>query len=87
MPRFPRLRPAGSGKTPVLLAFPHPNRVLIHERPESADRVEQRAMDMWPRLDQRALRRCQGDPARIAVQVARRTKMRPKAIERLISDR
>jgi hypothetical protein len=44
-------------------------------------------MDMWPRLDQRALRRCQGDPARIAVQVARRTKMRPMAIERLISDR
>jgi hypothetical protein len=42
---------------------------------------------MWPRLNHRALRRCQGDPARIAVHVARRTKMTPRAIEKLISDR
>jgi hypothetical protein len=41
---------------------------------------------MWPRLNHRALRRCHGDATRIAVQVARRTKMTPKAIETLISD-
>jgi len=43
-------------------------------------------MEIWPRLDQRALHRCCGDPARIAAQVARRTTMTPEAIETLISD-
>jgi hypothetical protein len=41
---------------------------------------------MWPRLSHKALHRCGGDAARIAVHVARRTKMTPEAIERLISD-
>jgi hypothetical protein len=43
-------------------------------------------MAMWPRLNHKALHRCHGNAARIAVQVARRTKMTPKAIEKLISD-
>jgi hypothetical protein len=58
-----------------------------HVRPESADRVEQRAMEIWPRLNQRALHRCGGDPARIAAHIARRTTMTPRAIESLIADR
>jgi len=63
----------------------HPG--LPHGRPDSAARVERRALAIWPRLDHRALHRCEGDPARIAVQVAHRTKMSPRAIEKLISDR
>jgi hypothetical protein len=43
-------------------------------------------MAMWPRLDHRALHRCHGDTARIAVHVSRRTKMTRKAIEMLIAD-
>jgi hypothetical protein len=60
--------------------------VLSHEGPAAEDRIERRAMAMWPRLDHRALRRCHGDTARIAVQVSRRTKMTRKAIETLIAD-
>jgi hypothetical protein len=59
---------------------------MPHGRPESADRVERRAIALWPRLNHRALHRCQGDPARIAAQIAHRTKMTPKAIVKLISD-
>jgi hypothetical protein len=44
-------------------------------------------MAIWPRLDRRALRRCRGDVTRIAAQIAHRTKMTPKAIVTLISDR
>jgi hypothetical protein len=44
-------------------------------------------MAMWPRLDHRTLHRCGGNPARIAALIAHRTKMPPKAIERLISDK
>jgi hypothetical protein len=57
-----------------------------HDGPEAAARVERRAMAMWPRLDYRALRRCHGNTARIAIQVSRRTKMPRKAIEMLIAD-
>lgn len=71
----------------MLVQSPHPHRVMVHERPVSADRVERRAMAIWPRLDHRALHRCQGDPARIAAQVARRTKMTTKAIRKLIADK
>ena len=56
-------------------------------RPESADRVERRALAIWPRLNHRALHRCDGDPTRIAAYVAHRTKMAPKAIEKLIADK
>ena len=55
-------------------------------RPESADRVERRALAIWPRLDHRALHRCSGNPIRIAAHIAHRTKMAPKAIVKLISD-
>jgi hypothetical protein len=86
MPRFPRLRRAGSDKVHVLLHFILPHPALPHEGPEAAARVERRALAMWPRLDHRALRRCHGDTARIAVQVSHRTKMTRKAIEKLIAD-
>jgi hypothetical protein len=85
MPRIPRLRPADSGEVPLLATLPRPYLMRHHERPDSADRIERRAMEMWPRLDHRAIHRCCGDPARIAAYVAHRTKMAPKAIETLIS--
>jgi hypothetical protein len=44
-------------------------------------------MAMWPRLDHRTLRRCDGNPKRIAALISHRTKMAPKLIERLIADR
>jgi hypothetical protein len=44
-------------------------------------------MALWPRLNHRALHRCHGNVARIAAQVAHRTKMTPKAIEKLIESR
>jgi hypothetical protein len=59
---------------------------LPKARPASADMLERRALALWPRLNHRALHRCNGNAARIAFQVARRTKMTPKAIEMLISD-
>jgi hypothetical protein len=37
-------------------------------------------------LDHRALHRCHGDTARIAIQVSHRTPMTCKAIEKLIAD-
>jgi hypothetical protein len=86
MPRFPRLRRAGSEKVHVLLHLILPHPALPHEGPEAAARVERRALAMWPRLDHRALRRCHGDTARIAVQVSHRTKLTRKAIEKLIAD-
>jgi len=86
MPRFPGLRPAGSGKVNLILSFLRLRRAPPVERPEWADRVERRALAIWPRLSHKALHRCAGDPARIAVYVAHRTKMAPKAIETLISD-
>jgi hypothetical protein len=71
----------------VALTFTGHHHVLLHERPESADRVERRALAIWPRLNHRALHRCEGDPTRIAAQVAHRTKMTRRAIKALISDR
>lgn len=47
--------------------------------------AQARAMDLWPRLDRRALTRCGCDPARIANYVSRRTRMPKKAIEMLLS--
>ena len=37
--------------------------------------IERRALALWPRLDGRALRRCGGDPRRIARLVSRRTSL------------
>ena len=70
----------------MIVPFPRLHPGMPHGRPESADRVERRALAMWPRLNHKALHRCHGNAARIAVQVARRTKMTPNAIEKLISD-
>jgi hypothetical protein len=85
MPRFPRLRRAGSEKVNMLLKFNPPHPALPLEESEAADRVERRALSLWPRLDHRALRRCHGDATRIATQVAHRTKMTPKQIVKLIA--
>ena len=87
MPRFPRLRPAGSGKVSVHIPFSRPHSVLSQDGSESTGRFERRAMAIWPRLNHRALHRCHGNVARIAAQVAHRTKMTPKAIETLLADR
>jgi hypothetical protein len=47
--------------------------------------AQTRAMDLWPRLDRRALARCGCDPARIANYVSHRTRMPKQAIETLLS--
>jgi hypothetical protein len=86
MPRLPRLRRAGSEKVDVLLQFNRPHPALPHEGLEAEDRIERRALAMWPRLDHRALHRCHGDTGKIATQVARRTKMSRKQIVALIAD-
>jgi hypothetical protein len=44
-------------------------------------------MAIWPRLDRRTLRRCGGNPRRIAALISHRTTMTPKLIERLIEDK
>jgi hypothetical protein len=73
-------------EVPVLLPFPRRSPALAQERPESADRIEQRAMMMWPRLNHKAVRRCCGDPARIAALIAHRTTMTREEIEAMIVD-
>jgi hypothetical protein len=40
----------------------------------------QRALALWPRLDRRALSRCDGDPQRIARLVARRTTLDQRTV-------
>jgi hypothetical protein len=50
------------------------------------DRVCQRALAIWPRLDHRALSRCGGDPKRIARLVARRTALPEEVIESILLD-
>lgn len=86
MPRLPRLRPAGSEKVHVLPEFNRPYPALSYDGSEAADRIERRALALWPRLDHRALRRCHGDTARIAIQISHRTPMTRKAIQKLIAD-
>ena len=48
-------------------------------------RYSQRALNIWPRLDRRALNRCACDPERIARVVARRTSLPIEAIVWLIT--
>jgi hypothetical protein len=48
-------------------------------------RYSQRALNIWPRLDRRALSRCACDPERIARVVARRTSLPVEAIVWLIT--
>ena len=46
----------------------------VEERAEGAEPIiERRALAIWPRLDRAALRRCGGDPRRIARLVSHRT--------------
>ena len=45
----------------------------------------QRALSIWPRLDQRALSRCACDPQRIARLVSRRTSLPMDAILALVT--
>jgi hypothetical protein len=63
-----------------------PHRAVPVVRLGSAARVERRALAMWPRLDRAALHRCHGDPRRIAIQIAHRTKMERGVIEAIIAD-
>lgn len=46
--------------------------------------VNERALALWPRLDRRVLRRCDGDPRRIAAYVERRTSLTREAILTLL---
>jgi hypothetical protein len=71
----------------MLVPFPRLHPGLPRARPESADRVERRAIAIWPRLDHRTLHRCGGNTKRIAALISHRTKMTQKSIERLIADR
>ncbi len=42
--------------------------------------IDRRALELWPRIDPRALRRCGHDPRRIAVLVSHRTSLSVEAI-------
>jgi hypothetical protein len=46
----------------------------------TADAIRRRALLVWPRLDTAALRRCGGDPERVAALVARRSSLPLEAI-------
>lgn len=47
--------------------------------------IERRALALWPRLDEKALRRCRHDPVRIARLVARRTTLPLETIVGMLS--
>ena len=47
---------------------------------ERAAALHRRALNVWPRLDPAALRRCGGDPACVAALVQRRTSLPTEAI-------
>jgi hypothetical protein len=47
--------------------------------------VRVRALALWPGLDRRKLSRTQGDPARVARLVGRRTSLPPEAIVALLT--
>ena len=53
-------------------------------RDEGIGYLERRALALWPRLDQAALRRCQHDVKRIAALISRRTTMSPEAIVKVL---
>lgn len=46
----------------------------------AAETIRRRALLVWPRLDAAALRRCNGDPERVAALVARRSSLPREAI-------
>ena len=63
---------------------------MAHPEPtagRSSDRrpIERRALALWPRLNPAALRRCGGDPRRIARLVSRRTSLSVEVIIGMLS--
>jgi hypothetical protein len=48
------------------------------------DLLVRRALDLWPRLDRRALHRVRHDPTRIARLVARRTSLSVETIVQML---
>ena len=52
--------------------------------PTRSSYLEERALMMWPRLDRRALARCNGDVARITRLVSKRTALPPQSIRAIL---
>ena len=52
--------------------------------PPGTQRLERRALTLWPRIDLAALRRCREDPDRITALVERRTSLPADAIRSLL---
>jgi hypothetical protein len=52
--------------------------------PTRSNYLAERALIMWPRLDRRALSRCNGDVARITRLVSRRTTLPPQSIRAIL---
>lgn len=51
----------------------------------AAEAIRRRALLVWPRLDRDALRRCGGDPERVAVLVGRRSSLPHEAIVSILT--
>jgi len=47
---------------------------------DATETIRRRALLVWPRLDRAALRRCGGDPERVAALVSRRSSLPFEAI-------
>lgn len=62
--------------------------MAIHLQPTTgalpATYLAQRALAMWPRLDRRALSRCNGDVTRITRLVSKRTALPPQSIRAML---
>jgi hypothetical protein len=52
---------------------------------DAAEAIRRRALLIWPRLDRTALRRCGGDPNRVASLVSRRSSLPHDAIVTLLT--
>jgi hypothetical protein len=55
-------------------------RYVMSQPQVAAETIRRRALLVWPRLDQSALRRCGSDPARVAALVGRRSNLPEEAI-------
>ncbi len=49
------------------------------------DRIDRRALALWPGLDRRALGRCRHEPRRVAALVCRRTRLEYETVLALLS--
>ena len=56
---------------------------MVREEPRPS-LLTQRALSKWPRLDRRALRRCNGDVACITRLVSKRTVLAPESIRAML---